>query len=355
MSNITKKAAVFNGAHKPFEIREYDITTPPKGYIGLELLASGVCGTDVHFHEGRLDGEVGTILGHEFVGRIDSINCECDLKIGDNAIVEIAVPCGKCELCKAGDAANCPSLGVTNGEQAEKSPHFHGGFAEYSYAPIENIIKLAEGIDPTAAAVFACPGPTAIHGVELARRAGLDIAKVKTAAVQGLGPVGMFAVLYLKAMGVPKVIAITNRNDTNRIALAKELGADEVYANETDLDKIAQLNNFDLVFEGSGNPKAIPTGMDLLRNRGTYIIPGQYSASGGIEIQPQVITFKALQIIGSSQYNYEDVVTYADFLDNHREIIPTIKKLAAEYKVSDINKAFEDAKSRKNIKTVLVK
>ena len=179
--------------------------------------------------------------------------------------------------------------------------------------------------------------------------------EIKRAAVQCLGPVGMFAVLYLKALGVPEIVAITNRHDEARIALAKKLGAAEVYDNETNMDNIAQLSNFDLVFEGSGNPKAIPTGMDLLRNRGTYIIPGQYSASGGIEIQPQVITFKALRIFGSSQYDYEDVVTYADFLDKNREIIPIIRQLAAEYKVDEINSAFDDAKARKNIKTVLVK
>jgi len=358
MCNCNKcklKAAIFTGAHNPFEIREYEVKQPPKGYIGLNLLASGVCGTDVHFHEGRLAGTVGAILGHEFVGRVDAVNCECDFKPGDNAIVEIAIPCGKCELCLSGDAANCVNMGVTNGEQAETAPHFHGGFAEYSFAPPANMVKLADGIDPVAAAVFACPGPTAIHGVKLAVRGGVEMSEIKRAAVQGLGPVGMFAVIYLKSLGVPEIVAITNRHDEERIALAKELGATEVYDNETNMDKIAQLNNFDLVFEGSGNPKAIPTGMDLLRNRGIYIIPGQYSASGGIEIQPQVITFKALRIFGSSQYDYEDVVTYADFLDKNRSIIPTIFRLATTYKVEEINKAFDDAKARKNVKTVLVK
>ena len=49
----------------------------------------------------------------------------------------------------------------------------------------------------------------------------------------------------------------------------------------------------DLCFEASGAPAAVAQGMDILRNRGVYLIPGQYSNSGGIEIQPQIITFKA--------------------------------------------------------------
>jgi len=351
----TGNAAVFAGIRTPFEIRNYPIAEPPEGCVGLELLASGVCGTDIHFYEGRLSASVGQIIGHEFVGRVDAVNADCGLKPGDNAIVEIAIPCGKCELCLAGDAANCPNMNVTNGSPAELAPHFHGGFCDYTYAPPANIVKLADGIDPIAAAVFACPGPTAIHGWELAKRGGVTVDEIKKAAVQGLGPVGMFAVLYLKKLGVPEVIAITNRRDDARMALARELGADAVYCNETDADTIASLNGFDLVFEGSGSPKAIPTGMALLRNRGVYLIPGQYSASGTVEISPEVITFKALRIFGSSQYNYEDVVTYADFLDTHRESLPTIRKLAAAYKVSEINEAFTDALARKNVKTVLVK
>ena len=84
-------------------------------------------------------------------------------------------------------------------------------------------------------------------------------------------------------------------------------------------------------------------------------MPGQYSASGGSEIQPQMITFKALHIIGSSQYSVCDVRTYLDFLANHTELIDKIEKLSTKFKVSEINEAIAYAKSGKNVKTVLVK
>jgi len=352
----TAKCAVYAGVKTPFEIREYPVSEPPAGYVGLDLVASGVCGTDVHMYEGRLGAKVGNIIGHEFVGKVREINCDTDVKVGDNVIVEIAVPCGECLLCKTGDGANCTNMGVTNGNPADLAPHFWGGFTEYSYAPAANIVKLPEGVDPIAASVFACPGPTVIHGFELAKRGGVNIADVKKAAVQGLGPVGMFALIYLKAMGVKEIVCLTYEYDEARFALAKELGATTVLDYQTRTDEINSLaGDFDLVFEASGSPKAVPTGMNLLRNRGTYIVPGQYSASGGIEIQPQLITFKAMRIFGSSQYDYADVVTYANFLDNNRDIIPTIRRLATTYTVEDINTAFADAIARKNVKTVLVK
>jgi D-arabinose 1-dehydrogenase-like Zn-dependent alcohol dehydrogenase len=94
--------------------------------------------------------------------------------------------------------------------------------------------------------------------------------------------------------------------------------------------------------------------MNILRNRGIYLVPGQYSNSGGFEIQPQLITFKAVRIIGSSQYSMIDVKDYLAFLQDHPALVPVIRDLATCYPVSETNKAFENALAGKNVKTVLV-
>lgn len=140
------KAALFMGAKRPFEIKEYEVTDPKKGMVRLNLLASGICGTDVHFYDGTIPLDAPKIIGHEFVGEVAKINDEdskkYNLSIGDRVISNIAVPCGKCKLCKSGDDANCVNMGVTNGGNPEDEPHFHGGFAEVSYAPAANLIKI---------------------------------------------------------------------------------------------------------------------------------------------------------------------------------------------------------------------
>ena len=48
------KAAVFMGALNDFEVREFEVTKPPKGYAQMKLIASGICGTDIHMHNGKL-------------------------------------------------------------------------------------------------------------------------------------------------------------------------------------------------------------------------------------------------------------------------------------------------------------
>lgn len=361
------KAAVFKGPMKPFEIREFEVTKTPSGHGRSELIASGVCGTDLHFHRGTLFVQPPTVIGHEFVGKLT----DCDekeaeeygLKIGDNVIADIAVPCGECLLCKTGDDANCVNMKVTNGGSIDEPPYLYGGFAEVNYTPLSNLIKIPESVDPHAAAVFACPGPTVIHAISLARRANVEIGKDTVAVVQGLGPVGCFAVMYLKSLKVKKIYAITAGDNEEREKLAQKLGADKIFniSNESkeSVTKELQKENgglgVDLCFEASGAPSAVPMGMNVLRNRGVYLIPGQYSNSGGTEIQPQLITFKALQMIGSSQYSICDVKEYLRFLEENPLLQETAVKLGTFYHVSDTNKAFEDAKAGKNVKTLLIK
>lgn len=360
------KAALFMGAKRPFEIKEYEVTDPKKGMVRLNLLASGICGTDVHFYDGTIPLDAPKIIGHEFVGEVAKINDEdskkYNLSVGDRVISNIAVPCGKCKLCKSGDDANCVNMGVTNGGNPEDEPHFHGGFAEVSYAPAANFIKIPENVDSLAACVFACPGPTAIHAFNLAKRAGCDIKDAETAVVSGTGPVGCMAIAYLANAGVKNIIVLANRESKESDERVTALGGTRILhiASMEDDEIIVEILNIsgglgaDLAFEASGNPKAVPLALKFLRNRGVYLVPGQYSNSDGALIEPQLITFKALHIIGSSQYSMSDVREYLEFLSGNEMLQNNIKSLAALYKVEDINKAFADIKARKNIKSVLV-
>ena len=364
---MNAKAAVFMGVGRPFDIREFPVTATPAGYGRSALIASGVCGTDLHFYRGGLLIDPPTVIGHEFVGRLE----DCDpaeaarygLAVGDNVIADIAVPCGECLLCRTGDDANCVNMGVTNGGSIEEAPYLWGGYAEVNYTPLSNLFRIPDGLDPTAVAVFACPGPTAMHAFRLGEQAGLRWEEIHSAVVQGGGPVGAYAVMYMKAMGVDRVYAIINRADPAREALLKSLGADEVLslAKEGPQAVTARLSRengglgVDLCYEASGSPGAIPQGMNILRNRGFYLVPGQYSNSGGIEIQPQVITFKAVRIIGSSQYSMIDVRDYLSFLEKNPSLCGRIRDLAACYPVAEANRAFADALAGKNVKTVLIR
>lgn len=358
------KAAVFTAVGQPMSIRSYPVASPVKGAALLGLVASGVCGTDVHILRGKLGVTTPVIVGHEFVGRIEEMSDDdaraVGLKCGDAVIACVACPCGECLLCREHDDANCLNMGVTYVRNPDEAPHLFGGYAEAMYAPVKNLIRVPNSIDPLVAAAFACAGPTAIHAFRLAERAGRPLSGVSLSVVQGLGPVGAFAAMYLKRAGVKRVVAVSARENPARARLMKSLGVEEVYSLDT-CDAVAEIRKMsggvgaDLVFEASGNPAAFSEGIDMLRNRGVYLVPGQYSDSGAISLEPQKITFAAITIIGSSQYSLEDIQAYLGFLEAHKELHAPIASLCTRFPVEQANEAIKCAMQGGQVKVLLTK
>ena len=190
-----------------------------------------------------------------------------------------------------------------------------------------------------------------MHAFALARKAGIELDTVESAVVQGLGPVGLYSLLYLKALGIRRVFAITSGRNEARERIAREFGAERVFAlssqaaEEINAEILRETGGLgvDLAIEASGAPSAFAEGLDLLRNRGVYLVPGQYSSSGTVAIHPESITFKALHIIGSSQYSFGDVRAYLAFLENIRkqctkhlaDKICELQNFVAKYSICD--------------------
>ena len=356
-------AALFTKAGAPFELEEFGITRPQKGYALVKMLASGICGTDIHICEGKLQMPLSPIvIGHEFVGEIAELGPESGgFAVGDRVIVNVAKPCHTCYLCEMGESATCQNLGVTYIHEPETPPHVLGGYADHTYAPVTNLQKIPAGIPPKTVAVFACAGPTVINAVRCC--GGLELGKTNTLVVQGLGPIGLFSVLYAKASGVKNVAAISTGKNKERAKLAAAFGADCILnisemTKEKRLEKIMEISSgvgADVAIEASGNPEAFTEGLEMLRNRGAYLVPGQYSDRGEISIKPHMITFKALQIIGSAQYSADDVKKYIEFLENHGECHRLIESACThEWHIGEINEAIETCVRGDSVKAMFV-
>lgn len=150
-----------------------------------------------------------------------------------------------------------------------------------------------------------------------------------------------------------------------RMELARGLGADLVmdYRETTPDERLAVVRDLaremrrgdgaDVVLEASGSPSAIPEGMQMVRTLGRYIVPGQYSNSGSVEIEPQIITFKAIKIVGSGQYKISDISAYLDFLTQHSELQDRMAAcITHRYSISEANEACRAASSGESVKAV---
>jgi len=362
------KAAIFVGPGKPFEIRDYPPPAAQPGKAVVRLVASGLCGTDLHIWEGAIAMPAPIILGHEFLGYVQDLGTgehqDCRgqaVRPGDLVAVNVIAPCGECLLCRTGGDASCLRLGesLTYVRSVETPPHFHGGFAEVTVAPIAYLHRLPEGLPAMVAASCLCAGPTVIRGL---RYAG-GIIPGEHVVVQGSGPVGLFAALYAAQMGAGTVTLIGSGTLPLRLEVARELGAGlvlDIRATTREQRRQAVLEatggqGADLAIEASGNPEAVAEGLPLLRPRGRYVWAGQYSDRGEIALPPHLVTFNALQIMGSAQFTAQDRADYFDFLLRTPAAWNALTRAVTDrVPVSAVNEAFARARAGLSLKTVFV-
>jgi L-iditol 2-dehydrogenase len=169
----------------------------------VEVMAAGICGSDIPriFETGTY--HFPTIPGHEFSGRVvdvyrgdGSAAASSDLSgwIGKRVGIFPLIPCRECPPCRKKQYEMCQHYNYL-GSRCD------GGFAEYAAVPVWNLLPLPEEVSYEEAAMFE-PASVALHAV---RR--LDLAEVESVALFGLGTIGILIAEWLYAMGVPKVYA----------------------------------------------------------------------------------------------------------------------------------------------------
>ena len=341
------KAARIISPQQPLEIMEIETPKPKDVEVVIKVKATGVCHSDLHLWEGGYDTGDGFMKvtdrgvkfpvtpGHEIVGTVSEIGSAVQgISVGDNVLVYPWIGCGICSACRVGNDNICDtprSLGVFQ----------NGGYAEYVLVPHFKFLAKINGIDLDAATSLACSGLTAYTAIKKS-----NANSQHNMVIFGAGGLGL--------MGVQLARAITNANiicvdiDDTKLALAKELGADNV-VNSKDPDaaqKIISLCNgkgADCVIDFVNAPPTVKMGLAVLRKRGNMILVGLFG--GSIDLSLVTIPLKAITIQGAYTGNYNDMLELIG-LAKRGVINPTISK---RYSLSDANTALEDLKARKII------
>jgi threonine dehydrogenase-like Zn-dependent dehydrogenase len=226
------KAVVF---HDVGDIRVEDVPEPAienSTDAIIEVRASAICGTDLHFVRGTVTGmKPGTILGHEAVGLVTDVGKDVhNLSPGDRVVVASTIACGSCSYCRDGYFAQCDHANP-NGPRAGTAyfggPMSCGGFnglqAEMARIPYANVglVKLPHNISDEQAILLSDIFPSGYFGAELA-----EILPGDVVAVFGCGPVGQFAILSAFLLGAGRVLAIDNV--PGRLEIARRQGAEVI-------------------------------------------------------------------------------------------------------------------------------
>lgn len=231
------------------------------GEVLVRVRRVGVCGTDMHIYCGNQPFlSYPRVMGHELAGEVAEAPAGSGLRAGDPVYIIPYIACGTCVACRKGKENCCTRIGVLG-------VHRDGGLAEFLSVP-ERFVKKAEGLslDQAAMIEFLAIGAHAV------RRGSPD--KGDKVLVVGAGPIGIAAALFAKLRGAD-VTAIDGRED--RLAFCREkVGVDETFvagpSTASDLEAHTGGDFFDIVFDATGNPKAMEAGFAYVAHGGTYVL-----------------------------------------------------------------------------------
>ncbi len=359
------KSAVLEEFGKPLLLKEFEIPALPKNGILVKILASGICGSDLHIISGK-DPRVKLpmILGHEGVGEVVEINGEKRdlngeiLKEKDLIIWNRGIVCGECFYCKVlKEPSLCENRKVYGINRSCKDyPYLLGSYSEYIILEEKtDILKLSPNTDPSIMVIAGCSGSTAIHAFDYLKESLLG----KSVVVQGGGPLGIFALAYAKYQGAEKTILITGSSE--RISTAKDIGVDLVLDryNSTEEERIKKIFNLthgrgaDIVIEATGASIAVKEGINFLRKGGTYLIVGVATPQEDIPLNIYEITSKNLYIQGVWVSDTKHFKQAVSFIEKNQKIFAPL--ITHRISLEEINEGLRLVRERKAVKVVIDK
>lgn len=228
--------------YSPGDIRLEDVPKPVAGpgEVLLKVSAVGVCGSDLPRMLTKGAHRMPLICGHEFSGHIERLGEGVEgFREGDLVAVAPLIPTGDCGQSLTGNFSRARNYDYFGSRR-------DGAYAEYVAVPVGNLLEAPAGTDPRAVAMTD-PASIALHAIWKAKPTMGD-----RGGVIGCGPIGLFAIQWMKLMGCTEVVAVDVSE--RKLEQAREAGATETFlATGTVPPELA----CDLVVEAAGHPSSV--------------------------------------------------------------------------------------------------
>jgi len=245
--------------YSPGDIRLEDIPKPElkPGHVMLKVAAVGVCGSDIPRMLIKGAHKMPIVCGHEFSGHITEIGAGVEgFSIGELMGVPPMLPCYTCDQCLTGNFSRCRDYDYFGSRR-------DGAYTEFVAVPVGNLLRAPKGMDPRATAMID-PASIALHAIWKAPpTAG------QRGAVIGCGPIGLFAIQWMKLMGCTEVVAIDVSEQ--KLAQAREAGADHAFLVT---DTIPAELKCDIIVEAAGHNSSINVAAKLAAPGGHVVFIG---------------------------------------------------------------------------------
>ena len=279
----------------PGEIRidekpEPELTAADEAIVRVE--ASGVCGSDLHIYHGRVAIEPGFTIGHEYVGTVTAVGeAVTSVAEGDRVLGTYCTACNDCFFCARGLFHKCDHGRVFG--HGKLLGELQGAQAELLLVPNADLTlrQIPPGMTDDVALFAGDVMGTGFHAVSEA-----EIGPGDTAAVLGLGPVGLCAVQAAIAAGAETVIAVDTVPE--RLDMARSFGAQAVHLTEEDpraaVKAATEGRGVDGVIDAVGHPDVLEMAAKMTRKCGTISATGVYAER--VDVHMGIVWLKALTL-----------------------------------------------------------
>ncbi|HEY0793288.1 MAG TPA: zinc-dependent alcohol dehydrogenase family protein [Chthoniobacterales bacterium] len=336
------KAIIYDGPRQ-FSYRDTAEPTLEPDEVLMRVDACGLCGTDLHIHEGHFSPRFPLIPGHEFTGEIvETGTAVSEFKSGQRIVANSNVACGACFYCLRGDRLLCDNLGAYG-------VTMNGGFAEYLKIKADRVFVI-NNLTPRQA-IMVEPTACAVHGMEvLAVKPGSDV------LLFGAGPTGQVLAQLLQCNGAARLLVAAPPGPKLDL-MAKLAGCEVIPMDRKDPEKhrrrLTELSprGFDYVVEATGAVAVCEDALRFVRRRGTVMVYGVYDEKASVHFNPFDVFRRELTIKGSFAQidSFSRAVAY---LENGKIKVDEI--VTEEVPLPDYQRALDDTWARKGVKTALV-
>jgi len=343
--NQTTMDALVKAEPKPgLTLTKVQIPPANPGQVKIRVLKSAICGTDLHIYNwdewSQRTIRTPQIIGHEFVGEIVELGSGVTgYNVGEIVSGEGHIVCRTCRNCMAGRLHLCKNtIGV--------GVNRDGCFAEYLVIPVENVVRLVDGVPLDVAACFDALG-NAVHTALKFDLTGEDV------LITGAGPIGIMAAIICRHCGAKK-IAITDINPY-RLKLAKEVVQSVWAVDPRDIStpelmrKMNMAEGFDIGLEMSGSDAAFSDMVEHMGNGGRIALLGIHS--GETLINWDKVVFGGLTIQGI--YGREMFDTWYKMMSMLQTGLDVEKVITHRFDYKDFDKGFAAMQSGQSGKVVL--
>ena len=295
--------------HAAGDLRVEDFATAElgAGQLRVRVRCGGICGSELHYYQhggfGTIRVKEPMVLGHEVAGVIDAVGAGVkDFASGDRIAVSLSQPCGLCRYCQQGPQNH--RLDMRYYGSAMRTPHVQGAFRQEIVVETHQAHRLAASVSDSESAM-AEPRSVVLHAV---RRAGSLLGK--SVLITGCGPIGALLIVAARRAGASHIVVI----DVGDFTLGKALkvGADEVINMADEPDGLARFTadkgSFDVLFEASGNERALRGALDALRPRGVIV---QVGLGGEMTLPLSNLVAKEFDLRGAFRFHEEFAIAVA--------------------------------------------